>query len=164
MELDLVNLLEQFRSLTDSQIFHDWGIIGLLLNSLLSATALPIPTEILTASLLAGGENPLYVVLALVIGSTIGGVLNYFIGFGGTKLFRRFRKKHDDDTEKKGHKWLERFGLVAIFFAPFILIVGDLILISAGARKYNFTKFIIFMIAGKAFKAVVTVFGLSVIF
>ena len=162
--MEIISYIEQFRSIADSQMFQDWGILGLLINSLLSATALPIPTEILTASLLAGGENPYYVILALVIGSTIGGTLNYFIGYGGTKLFRRFRKEQDKDKEEKGHKWLKKLGWLAIFFSPFILIVGDLILISAGARKYNFPRYMLLMISGKPFKAVITVIGLSVIF
>jgi len=40
-----------------NNVFQDYGIIGLFLNSLLSATALPVPTEILTSALLIGGEN-----------------------------------------------------------------------------------------------------------
>ena len=53
--------------------FQEYGIIGLFFNSLLSATAIPLPTEILTSALLIGGENIILVGFVLVVGSTIGG-------------------------------------------------------------------------------------------
>lgn len=155
--------IAMFKELAETPVFQDWGIVGLLINSFLSATALPLPTEILTASLLAGGENPALVIGILVAGSSVGGVLNYFIGFGGSKLFRHFKKPKESDNQK-GHKWLAKLGWVGIFFAPFILVVGDLILISAGAKKFDFKKYLIIMVAGKATKAVITVIGIGAIF
>ena len=61
----------------------------------MSSTAIPLPTEILTSALLLGGENQILVGIALVLGSVIGGVLNYFIGFGGNTLITKFKKKKD---------------------------------------------------------------------
>ena len=160
--------IELFKELAANPVFQDWGIVGLFINSLLSATALPLPTEILTTSLLAGGESEILVGLILVLGSSIGGLLNYWIGFGGNKLFRRFKKREvtfaEQEKEKKGHKYLSKLGWAGVFFAPFILVAGDLILISAGAKKMNFKKFIVLMIGGKTLKAVVTVLGIGVIF
>jgi len=112
--------------------FQEYGIIGLFLNSLLSATAIPLPTEILTSALLIGGENIFLVGLVLVVGSIIGGMLNYFIGFGGNKLFSRFKKSEHSNQgkhKKKGNKLLDKFGWVAIFFASWIPVIGDFILI-----------------------------------
>lgn len=161
-------MIAQFQELASNSVFQDWGILGLFLNSLLSATAIPLPTEILTASLLAGGESEALVILVLVLGSCIGGFVNYGLGFGGNKIFRRFRKKEvtfaEAENQKKGHKWLKKLGWAGIFFSPFILVVGDLILISAGAAKMDFKKYVILMIAGKTLKAVVTVYGLGAIF
>lgn len=147
--------------------FQEYGIIGLFLNSLLSATALPLPTEILTSALLIGGENIILVGSVLVIGSTMGGVLNYFIGFGGKKLFNRFKKtknENHDEPKKKHNKLLDKFGWSAIFFAAWIPVIGDLILISAGVQKMKFSKFSIFMISGKIVKTVIVVAGLGTLF
>ena len=47
----------QAQEILANNIFQEYGIIGLFLNSLLSATALPLPTEILTSALLIGGES-----------------------------------------------------------------------------------------------------------
>jgi membrane protein YqaA with SNARE-associated domain len=158
---------QQVQEILANNTFQEYGIIGLFLNSLLSATALPLPTEILTSALLIGGENIVLVGIVLVVGSTIGGLLNYFIGFGGNKLFNKFKKtkneKHDEH-KKKHNKLLDKFGWGAIFFASWIPVIGDLILISAGVKKMKFSKFSIFMVAGKIVKTVVVVTGLGTLF
>lgn len=207
---------QMFQDLMANNAFQDYGVIGLFLNSLLSATALPIPTEILTSALLAGGESEILVAIALITGSSIGGVMNYFIGFGGNKLVRFFKRKPKtildhtpeeiDDMinqlgqlannnttcpehnvmwidermrlshiqnlvrqkplvlAKKGHKFLDKFGWGAVFFSSWIPVAGDLILISAGAKKFQFRKFIVLMIAGKTVKTIAVVAGLGAVF
>ena len=112
-----------------------------------------------------GGENIGLVAIALIIGSTIGGILNYFIGFGGNKLIKKMRKKSDTEKQNEKHnKILNKFGWSAIFFAAWIPIIGDLILISAGIKKMKFVKFLIFMISGKIIKTIIVVLGLGSIF
>ena len=150
-----------------NNVFQDYGIIGLFLNSLLSATAIPLPTEILTSALLIGGENAFLIGMVLIVGSTIGGLLNYLIGFGGSKLVSKFRKKKNGDTvghEKKGNKLLDKFGWGAIFFASWLPVIGDFILISAGAKKMKFTKFVTFMVTGKIVKTIAVVSGFALVF
>jgi len=155
----------QAQEILANSIFQEYGIIGLFLNSLLAATALPLPTEILTSALLIGGENIFLVAIALITGSIIGGILNYFIGFGGSKLFKKMEKKSDvEKHEKKHNKLLDKFGWGAIFFAAWIPVVGDLMLISAGVKKMKFKKFLIFMISGKIVKTSIVVLGLGTIF
>jgi membrane protein YqaA with SNARE-associated domain len=156
---------EQMQEVLTNNTFQEYGIIGLFLNSLLSATAIPLPTEILTSALLIGGENIFLVGSVLIIGSTIGGILNYFIGFGGNELIKKMIKKSNiKKHEKKQNKLLDKFGWGAIFFAAWIPIIGDLILISAGVKKMKFSKFSIFMISGKIIKTIIVVIGLGVIF
>ncbi len=158
---------QQAQDILSNNTFQEYGVIGLFLNSLLSATAIPLPTEILTSALLIGGENIFLVGIVLVIGSTIGGILNYFIGFGGNKLFNKLKKKKNEEIvehKKKHNKLLDKFGWSAIFFAAWIPGIGDLILISAGAKKMKFTKFSIIMITGKTVKTIVVVTGLGSLF
>ena len=159
----------QAQEILANNTFQEYGIIGLFLNSLLAATALPLPTEILTSALLIGGENIFLVASALIIGSVIGGILNYSIGFGGSKLFKKFRRKSNiekpiEKQEKKHHKLLNRFGWGAIFFAAWIPVVGDLMLISAGVKKMKFRKFLIVMVSGKIVKTSIVVLGLGTLF
>ena len=158
---------QQAQDILANNTFQEYGIIGLFLNSLLSATAIPLPTEILTSALLIGGENTFLVGIVLVTGSIIGGILNYFIGFGGNKLFNKFKKKKNlesDEHKKKHSKLLDEFGWGAIFFSSWIPVLGDVVLISAGAKKMKFTKFALFMITGKTVKIVIVVAGLGSLF
>ncbi len=166
MSIELfIEYYQQMQEVLTNNIFQEYGIIGLFLNSLLAATAIPLPTEILTSALLIGGENIVLVAITLIIGSTIGGILNYFIGFGGNKLIKKMKKKSDVEKQDKNHnKLLDKFGWSAIFFAAWIPIVGDLILISAGVKKMKFIKFSIFMISGKIIKTIIVVLGLGSIF
>jgi len=163
----IMEYYQQAQDILANNVFQDYGIIGLFLNSLFSATAIPIPTEILTSALLIGGENVFLVVIALVVGSTIGGLLNYFIGFGGNKLVNKFRKKKNGNDvvyEKKGNKLLDKFGWGAVFFASWIPVIGDFILISAGVKKMKFTKFVAFMVSGKIVKTIAVVSGFALVF
>ncbi len=156
---------QQMQEVLTNNTFQEYGIIGLFLNSLLAATAIPLPTEILTSALLIGGENIVLVAIVLIIGSTIGGILNYFLGFGGNKLIKKIKKKSDiEKHEKKHNKLLDKFGWTAIFFAAWMPIIGDLILISAGVKKMKLVKFSIFMVSGKIIKTIVVVLGLGTIF
>ena len=166
MSIELfIEYYQQMQEILTNNIFQEYGIIGLFLNSLLAATAIPLPTEILTSALLIGGENIVLVAITLIIGSTIGGILNYFIGFGGNKLIKKMKKKADVEKQGKKHnKLLDKFGWSAIFFAAWIPIIGDLILISAGVKKMKFVKFSIFMISGKILKTIIVVLGLGSIF
>ncbi len=146
--------------------FQEYGILGLFFNSLLSATAIPLPTEVLTGALLMGGEAEINVGIVLVVGSVIGGLVNYGLGLSGNKLFKFFRRNKEEkpmteQDHKKSHKFLEKFGWAGIFFASWIPFLGDLMLISAGVKKMNFKKFTLFMVSGKIVKTVVVVLGLG---
>ncbi len=136
---------QQMQEILANNIFQEYGIIGLFLNSLLAATAIPLPTEILTSALLIGGENIFLVAIVLIIGSVIGGILNYFIGLGGNKLVKKMKKKSDiEKHEKKHNRLLDKF--------------------SAGVKKMEFKKFSIFMVSGKIIKTIIVVIGLGTIF
>lgn len=158
-----------FLELSKNNFLQEYGVIGLFFNALLAATALPLPTEILVSTLLNGGESEVLIIIALVAGGGLGGVVNYGIGFGGSGIFRRLKPKKEKETKvtNKEHKMLsklKKLGWVGIFFSAWVPFFGDLMLMSAGARKMNFRKYVLVMIAGKAFRAGVVVFGLGVIF
>ena len=150
----------QAQEILANNIFQEYGVIGLFLNSLLAATALPLPTEILTSALLIGGENIFLVAIALITGSIIGGLLNYFIGFGGSELFKKIGRKsnvkkpvekHIEKQDKKHNKLLNRTksGNKLREYG-----VGAQILIDLGIKKMKFKKFLIVMISGKIVKQV----------
>jgi membrane protein YqaA with SNARE-associated domain len=140
-----------------NSFFVKYGLIGLFLNGMLSSI-IPIPTELTISALLLAGKSKLIIFAVLTISSIIGGFIAYYIGFSGNKflkiLHKKPRKRHEDRTVVL----LERYGWLIIFFSPWIPIVGDIVPIIAGAKRYNLKNFIIVMITGKVFKAVAIVF------
>jgi membrane protein YqaA with SNARE-associated domain len=58
--------------MTHNPFFLKYGLVGLFLNGLLSSVV-PIPTELTTVALLAGGESKLMVYIVLTTSSIIGG-------------------------------------------------------------------------------------------
>ena len=69
MSIELfIEYYQQMQEVLTNNIFQEYGIIGLFLNSLLAATAIPLPTEILTSALLIGGENIVLVAITIIIG------------------------------------------------------------------------------------------------
>jgi membrane protein YqaA with SNARE-associated domain len=124
----------------------------------LSATVLPIPTEIATSALLSSGYGKLPVFIVLAISSTVGGFLGYYMGKSGNKLFQIFRGKPNKRNEDYSGGILRKYGWIAIFGSSWIPIVGDLIPIIAGTKKYDLRTFAIALAAGKVTKAIAIVY------
>jgi membrane protein YqaA with SNARE-associated domain len=144
-------------SIVHSSIFIKYGLLGLFLNGMLSSI-IPIPTELTISGLLLSGQSKTMVFIVLVISSVIGGFIAYYLGYSGNRFLRRLHKVPNKREEIRTHLLLEKYGWIIIFFSPWIPIIGDLIPIIAGAKKYNFRIFIITMISGKTLKAIAILF------
>ncbi len=137
-------------------LFIKYGLIGLFFNGMFSSF-IPIPTEVTISALLLGGANPLDVFLVLTVGSIVGGYIAYYIGLNG-RLLRKLRKT-PEKYEKKSMSIMAKYGWTTIvFFSPWIPILGDVISIMAGTKKFDIVKYTIAMTTGKTVKAVVVVF------
>jgi len=147
-------------------IFMKYGLAGLFVNGLLSATILPIPTEITTTALIASGYDKLPVLTVLAASTIAGGFVSYYLGISGKNLFRSLKHKPKDEQqqevldnpESKSNRLLSRYGWIAILISAWIPAVGDLVPVIAGMRRYNLTKFAIALVVGKATKAVALVY------
>src|SRR5574337_1241281 len=143
------------------EIFHDvlfikYGLVGLFFNGLFSSF-IPIPTELTTTTLLLGGANPYDVFLVLTTGSILGGYVAYYLGYNG-RLIGRFRKS-TPKYEKKSVSIMTKYGWsTIIFFSPWIPIIGDIVSIIAGTKKYSIMKYSIAMVTGKIVKSIAIVF------
>ncbi len=76
---------------------------------------------------------------------------------GATNDGRR-RKKKDESKQSRYRQLLERYGWAIIFVSPWIPVLGDIIPVIAGARRYEMKKFMIAISAGKIARAAVTIF------
>jgi membrane protein YqaA with SNARE-associated domain len=150
-------LTEIINSIFRDAIFIKYGILGLFFNGMFSSF-IPIPTEITVSALLLGGVDPLDVFVSLTAGSIIGGYIAYYLGYNG-RLLKRLRKTPEKKYEQKSMSIMTKYGWsTIIFFSPWIPILGDVVSIIAGTKRYNLVKYSIFMTTGKTVKAVAIVF------
>lgn len=151
----MFNLLN---SILHDTLFVKYGLLGLFFNGVFSSF-LPIPTEITVSALILGGIDTFDIFVILVVSSIIGGYVAYYIGFNA-RLLKKFRKTPEKKYEQKSINLMTRYGWATIiFFSPWIPIIGDVVSIIAGTKKYDIVKYSIFMTTGKAVKAVAVVFG-----
>jgi membrane protein YqaA with SNARE-associated domain len=137
-------------------LFIKYGLLGLFFNGMFSSF-IPIPTELTTSALLLGGVNPIDVFLVLTISSIIGGYIAYYIGYSG-RLLRKPRKT-TEKYEQKSIGIMTKYGwTTVIFFSPWIPIIGDVVSIVAGTKRYGILKYTIAMTTGKTVKAIAIVF------
>ena len=95
----------------------------------------------------------LAVILFSTLGSIVGSLLSYYIGFYGGKPFilkygRYFLLKQEDLN--KTEKFFAKHGEKTIFISRFIPVVRHLISLPAGAAKMNVFKFSLYTILGAA--------------
>src|SRR2546422_8311179 len=149
-------LSDVINSILHDTLFVKYGLMGLFFNGMFSSF-IPIPTEVTISALLLGGANPVDVFLVLTASSIIGGYIAYYIGYNGRllKKLRRTTEKH----EQKSVGIMSKYGwATVIFFSPWLPIIGDVVSIVAGTKRYSILKYTITMTTGKTVKAVAIVF------
>lgn len=147
---------EIIHAIFSSSMFVKYGLLGLFLNGVFSSLT-PIPAAITTMALLSGGVRPLDVFIVLTVGSTIGGYIGYYLGYSG-RLIGKFRKT-TPKYEQKSLNVMNKYGWhTIIFLSPWLPIIGDVVLVIAGIKKYNIIKYSIMMSTGKIVKSIAVVF------
>ena len=150
-------LSEFIQSVLHDTVFIKYGLLGLFFNGMFSSF-IPIPTELTVSALLLAEIDPLDVFLVLSVGSIIGGYIAYYLGYNG-RLLKKLRKTPEKKYEEKSTGIMTRYGwFTVIFFSPWIPIIGDVVSIVAGTKKYSIVKYTIAMTTGKTVKAIAIVF------
>ena len=131
-------------------LLSDFGLIGLLIITFLSASILPFPSEpaIVVAAAIF---TPAVVFLVSLVGYVAGGITNYYIGLKG---FRSLLIKRSTKEEKKARRLFHKWGTPILLVAPWIPFIGDPLLIVAGVLKMDFRKFFVITLTAKSFKIV----------
>lgn len=155
--MDQNNIQALIHSLIHNSFFLHYGLIGVFFNGMFSSI-LPIPTELTVSALIAGGDSKIMIAVVLITGSVLGGIMAYYIGSKGNTLFQRLHKKPKQEHADHAHKMLSKYGWVVIFICSWIPILGDVIPITAGIKKYDFRKFLIAMVSGKVLKVIAIIF------
>lgn len=131
------------------------GYFGVAALMALESMIAPVPSEVVmpfAGYLVAQGRFNFWIVLgASSLGSIIGSLLSYYIGYyGGRPLVIKFGKyllleeEHLDWTEK----WFKKQGDKTIFISRFIPVVRHLISMPAGIAKMAMHKFLVYTFIG----------------
>jgi len=129
-----------------------WGVFVLMM---LESMVAPVPSEAVmpfAGYLVATGNfNMTPVVISSGLGSIVGSLISYYVGFkGGKPVILRFGKyllldvHHLELTER----FFARYGDKTIFICRFIPVVRHLVSIPAGIGRMNLTRFSIYTIVG----------------
>ncbi len=136
-------------------IISTLGYIGIFILMIFESMVVPVPSELVLpfAGFLAatGKFNLFLVILASSIGSLVGSLLSYYLGFyGGKKLLVKYGKYIFVDLAdlQETEQWFAKKGEKTVFFSRFIPVVRHLISIPAGIGKMDLKKFCLYTIIG----------------
>ncbi len=131
------------------------GYAGVLVLMMLESMIAPVPSEAVmpfAGFLIAEGRFTWEgVIFFSTLGSLIGSLLSYWMGYyGGRPLVERFGKYLWLNVHHL--EWAERFfaryGEITIFISRFIPVVRHLISIPAGMGKMNLPRFALYTVIG----------------
>jgi membrane protein YqaA with SNARE-associated domain len=118
------------------------GLPSVFLISFISATLLPMGSEpAVFAVVKANGDLFWPVMLIATLGNTLGGMVDYWIGYEAKQLFGKER-------QSRWFGWLQRFGAKTMLLA-WLPGIGDPICTLAGWLKIPFWPSVFYMAVGK---------------
>jgi membrane protein DedA with SNARE-associated domain len=143
-----------------TKTISDIGYLGIAILMTIESSFIPFPSEIIIppAAYLAqqGQFNIILVVMAGLVGSLLGALINYFLAYTlGRKVIyflvnQRFSKLLLINQEKlnKAEKYFLRYGNISTFIGRLVPWIRQLISIPAGFSKMNLTSFIFYTSLG----------------
>ena len=137
-----------------SEYLITFGAFGLFTVALLDSTFVPLPSSADALMILLSTTNPSWMVLYAFMataGSAIGCWILYLISRrAGTRALNKF----SETKQRRVKHWIERYDAVAVLVAtllpppfPFKLFV-----ITAGVFRFSLLRFMIAIVAGRAFR------------
>jgi len=138
-----------------TNVIHTLGYSGIFILMICESMILPVPSEAVMpfAGYLVQQHQftMFFVVLYSSIGTIVGSLISYTMGYLGGKPFilkvgkyLLLNKHHLDMTER----FFDRHGKLTIFVSRFIPVIRHLISIPAGTGRMNLVSFIVFTIIG----------------
>lgn len=144
------------------EILAEYGYGGLFLASFLAATILPFSSEVVLGYLLTHHFSPEMTVLVATSGNVLGSVVNYALGFLGSRiLLQKFFRMSVPEIETAEHRF-KKYGIFSLLFA-WVPVIGDPLTVAAGILKINFIVFLFLVGLGKFLRYVFVAFAVSAI-
>jgi len=127
--------------------FQHFGYFGVFLVSFLGTASIiiPIPYTLLILWLGIAGFDPILLTIAGGLGSALGELSGYLLGYYGRKILSSERQK------KLGYlvKLIGRYGPIAIFIFALTPLPDDLLFIPLGILRFNLLRAFIPAVLGK---------------
>lgn len=143
-----------------SALINGFGYIGIFVASFVGSASVILPVPVFALIFSAGAIlNPVLVGIFAGVGSGLGELTGYGIGFAGNKTIARYKKKHLQ-WFLLAEKWFQKhrgFWIIFIFAAS--PLPDDIIGILCGIMKYPVKKFIIASILGKITLSLILAFS-----
>jgi membrane protein YqaA with SNARE-associated domain len=135
-------IISAVQSLLDFLAAPAVGLPSVFLISLISATLVPMGSEPAVFAVVKANAAVFWpVLLVATAGNTLGGVVNYALGYGAKRVFARERKT-------RWFHWLERYGAKTLLLS-WLPGIGDPICSVAGWLRLPFWPSVIYMAVGK---------------
>lgn len=133
------------------RVFEPLGSLGLFILAFIESSFFPIPPDVLLVILALGDStNSFWFAFVATIGSVLGGIFGYGIGFFfGEFILRKFIK---EEKYKKVHDLFNKYEALAVLVAAISPVPYKLITISAGIFYIKFWKFVIYSVIGRGFR------------
>jgi len=123
-----------------------YGYLGAFVVCVLGNFSIIIPIPFALVVYAFGATlNPLLLGLVSGLGSTVGEMFSYFLGWGGRKVIESRYGSRLDAVEKL----IDRYGALTVFLVALLPMPDDLLLIPLGMMKYDIKKTFIAMLLGK---------------
>lgn len=125
------------------------GVLGLFVSAFVSATLVPMSSEVVLAALIAAqGFDVALLVLVATVGNTLGALVNWLLG----RFCLRWRDSKwfpvGADRLDTGMEWFRRYGIWSLLLA-WLPIVGDPITFVAGMARVRLPLFLLLVALGK---------------
>jgi uncharacterized membrane protein YdjX (TVP38/TMEM64 family) len=128
------------------------GPLGLFVAMIIQAVIAPIPSDLLVISAVAFGMDPVFAIVAAATGSTVGGVLAFYISRRGGKRFAR--RMVGEKNILRLERWFARYGdYIVVFGRATPLISSDAISYVAGFTGISVQRFIPLALVGAFIRA-----------
>ena len=133
-----------------------YGYVGAFLVCILGNISIFIPIPFALIVYAFGSTlNPLLLGLVSGLGSTIGEMVSYLLGWGGRKIIEsRYGSRLD-----AAKKLIERYGALSVFLIALLPVPDDLLLIPLGMMKYDIKKTFIAMLLGKTIMCILLAYA-----
>lgn len=138
--------------LTD--LILQFGYFGLFVISFLSATILPLATEVFVVAMPALGYNPWLILIFGTAGNFLGSLTNYYVGLKGTDFVLGRYIQIKEKSWQRAEQFYKRWGAITLFFS-WVPFIGDPLTIVAGAFHVSLRQFTFWVLLGKVFRYLV---------